>query len=81
MATVDMTMPRWGAQMDEGTLTRWLCAVGDAVVAGGVVCEVETEKVNAEVESPASGTLVEILVTPGTTVPVGTPIARIEETS
>jgi pyruvate/2-oxoglutarate dehydrogenase complex dihydrolipoamide acyltransferase (E2) component len=76
---VDLTLPRWGAQMDDGTVTRWLRAVGDDVAEGEVVCEVETEKVNAEVEAPATGRLVEILVEPGTTVPVGTPIARIEE--
>ena len=79
MAIVDLTLPRWGAQMDDGTVTRWVRAVGDAVVEGEVVCEVETEKVNAEVEAPATGTIVAILVEPGTTVAVGTPIARIEE--
>jgi pyruvate/2-oxoglutarate dehydrogenase complex dihydrolipoamide acyltransferase (E2) component len=79
VALIDLTLPRWGASMDDGTLTRWLRAIGDRVEAGEVVCEVETEKVNAEVEAPATGRLAEILVTPGTTVAVGTPIARIEE--
>ena len=74
-----MTLPRWGAQMADGTVTRWLRSAGDEVEEGEVVCEVETEKVNAEVESPATGTLVEILVGAGSTVAVGTPIARIEE--
>jgi pyruvate dehydrogenase E2 component (dihydrolipoamide acetyltransferase) len=44
-----------------------------------VVCEVETEKVNAEVEAPATGTLRAILADPGAVVDVGAPIARIEE--
>ena len=79
MTLVDMTLPRWGASMAEGTITRWLKAVGERVEEGEVVCEVETEKVNAEVEAPATGTLVEILVEPGTTVAVGTVITRIEE--
>ena len=79
MAIVDMTLPRWGASMAEGTITRWLKAVGERVEEGEVVCEVETEKVNAEVEAPTSGRLAEILVSPGTTVGVGTPIARIQE--
>jgi pyruvate/2-oxoglutarate dehydrogenase complex dihydrolipoamide acyltransferase (E2) component len=65
--------------MQDGTVTRWHKHVGERVEAGEVVCEVETEKVNAEVESPASGTLAEILADPGTTVDVGVPIARIEE--
>ena len=79
MAIVDMTLPRWGASMADGTITRWLKAVGERVEVGEVVCEVETEKVNAEVEAPTTGTLREILVGPGATVDVGTPIARIEE--
>jgi pyruvate/2-oxoglutarate dehydrogenase complex dihydrolipoamide acyltransferase (E2) component len=79
MAIVDMTLPRWGASMADGTITRWLKTVGERVEEGEVVCEVETEKVNAEVEAPATGTLREILVDPGATVDVGTPIARIEE--
>jgi 2-oxoglutarate dehydrogenase E2 component (dihydrolipoamide succinyltransferase) len=65
--------------MADGTITRWLKAVGDRVQAGEVVCEVETEKVNAEVEAPATGTLQAILADPGDVVDVGTPIARIEE--
>ncbi len=79
MALVDLTLPRWGAAMEDGTVTRWLLAVGERIEAGDVVCEVETEKVNAEVEAPTSGRLAEILVSPGTTVTVGTPIARIQE--
>ena len=79
MAIVDMTLPRWGASMADGTITRWLKAVGDRVEEGEVVCEVETEKVNAEVEAPATGTLREILSGPGETVDVGSAIARIEE--
>jgi pyruvate dehydrogenase E2 component (dihydrolipoyllysine-residue acetyltransferase) len=65
--------------MADGTITRWLKAVGDRVEAGEVVCEVETEKVNAEVEAPATGTLRAILADPGAVVDVGAPIARIEE--
>ena len=79
MATVEMTLPRWGAQMDTGTVTRWLKAVGDAVEEGEVICEIETEKVNAEAEAPVTGMVTAILIEPGTTVAVGTPIARIEE--
>ena len=74
-----MTLPRWGASMQDGTLTRWHKQVGDRVTEGEVVCEVETEKVNAEVESPATGLLTEILAEPGTTIDVGVTIARIEE--
>jgi pyruvate/2-oxoglutarate dehydrogenase complex dihydrolipoamide acyltransferase (E2) component len=79
VALVDMTLPRWGASMEDGTVTRWHKQVGDRVDEGEVICEVETEKVNAEVEAPATGTLAEILAGPGTTIEVGRPIARIEE--
>jgi pyruvate dehydrogenase E2 component (dihydrolipoamide acetyltransferase) len=79
VALVDMKLPQWGISMRDGTVTRWHKQVGDRVTLGEVVCEIETEKVNAEVEAPASGRLAEILAEPGTTVDVGVAIARIEE--
>jgi 2-oxoglutarate dehydrogenase E2 component (dihydrolipoamide succinyltransferase) len=60
-------------------VTRWLKAPGDRVEQGEAVVEVETEKVNAEVESPATGRLVEIVAGTGTRLDVGAVIARIEK--
>jgi pyruvate/2-oxoglutarate dehydrogenase complex dihydrolipoamide acyltransferase (E2) component len=74
---VDITMPKWGMSMQEGVLTEWSVAVGDQVTEGQPLATVETEKVDAEIESPAAGTVSEILVPAGETVEVGTVIARL----
>jgi len=63
--------------MQDGTIVEWRAAVGDAVSEGQVIATIQTEKVDAELESPASGVLEEILVPAGDTVEVGTVIARI----
>ncbi|MBA2517752.1 MAG: biotin attachment protein [Solirubrobacterales bacterium] len=81
MAVVDVTLPKWGMTMQEGTVQGWLKQVGDPVAEGDAIAEVETEKAIAEVEAPVGGTLVELLVEGGTTVDVGTVIARIEESA
>lgn len=65
--------------MIEGTVVRWLKQVGDAVTEGEPLVEIDAEKVTAEMESPASGVLVEIVVGPGETVPVRAVLGRIEE--
>jgi pyruvate/2-oxoglutarate dehydrogenase complex dihydrolipoamide acyltransferase (E2) component len=74
---VDITMPKWGMSMQEGVLIEWVVAVGDQVAEGQPLASVETEKVDAEIESPADGTVSEILVQAGETVEVGTVIARL----
>jgi pyruvate dehydrogenase E2 component (dihydrolipoamide acetyltransferase) len=73
----EFTMPSLGADMDEGTLLEWLVSPGDEVSKGDVVAVVETAKSTIEVECFASGTVGRLLVEPGTTVPVGTPLATI----
>ena len=78
MATV-VNMPKLGFDMAEGTLIRWVKGLGDKVTRGEVLAEIETDKATVEVESLASGTLRKQLVTEGTSVPVGTPIAIIGE--
>ena len=78
MATV-VNMPKLGFDMAEGTLIRWVKSLGDKVARGEVLAEIETDKATVEVESLASGTLRQQLVTEGTSVPVGTPIAIIGE--
>ena len=77
MARVPVRMPKMSMTMTEGELSSWALTVGDQVQAGDVICEVLTDKVDMEVESPATGTLVEITVQSGT-VPVGEPIGWIE---
>ena len=77
-ATVQITMPAMGESVTEGTVLEWLKQVGDAVTADEPLVEVSTDKVDAEVPSPASGTLVRILVGPDETVQVGAPLGEIE---
>lgn len=74
-------MPSLGADMDEGTLVSWLVAVGDRVTRGDIVAVVQTEKSDIEVEVFETGQVAELLVEPGTTVEVGTPLARIDSGS
>jgi len=71
-------MPKYGMTMTEGTIIAWLKAEGDTIAAGEPLLSVETEKINTDVESPASGRLVEIAAEEGTSVPVGTIIAYLE---
>jgi len=75
---IPVYMPKYGMTMTEGTIVAWLKAEGDEVEEGEPLLSVETEKVNTDVESPASGRLVEIAVEEGTSVPVGTVIAYLE---
>ncbi|MGW3151373.1 2-oxo acid dehydrogenase subunit E2 [Streptomyces sp. NPDC001177] len=75
----EFTMPSLGADMDEGLLQEWLVGPGDPVHKGDVVAVVETDKAAIEVECFESGTVGRLLVQPGTRVPVGTPLAVIED--
>ena len=75
--TVDVTMPQLGETVSEGTVTRWLRQVGDEVNDNEPLLEISTDKVDTEVPSPASGTLVEILVAEDSTVAVGTLLGRL----
>jgi pyruvate/2-oxoglutarate dehydrogenase complex dihydrolipoamide acyltransferase (E2) component len=59
-------------------ITRWLKEPGESLEAGEPLLEVETEKVNSELEAPVSGVLAEIRAPAGSRVPVGEVIARIE---
>lgn len=75
---VDVLLPQWGMGMSEGTIVEWLKKVGDAVVEDEPLAEVEAAKVEETLESPATGTLVEIVVAEGETVEVRSLIAVIE---
>ena len=73
----EVTMPKLGETVTEGTLSRWLKEVGEPVAFDDPLFEVSTDKVDSEIPSPYDGVLLEVLVAPGDTVPVGTPLARI----
>jgi len=73
----EVIMPRMGETVDEGTVNAWFKAVGDAVAEGEPLLEIGTDKVDAEVPAPVSGTLSEIRVGQGETVPVATVLAVI----
>ena len=74
---VDVVMPQMGVSVSEGTITKWFKDVGDQVEADEPLLEISTDKVDTEVPSPASGTLTQIFVREGETVPVGTKLAQI----
>jgi pyruvate/2-oxoglutarate dehydrogenase complex dihydrolipoamide acyltransferase (E2) component len=76
--STQVILPKWGMGIEEGTVSRWLRAEGEVVRQGEPIVEIETAKATQEVEAPASGTLVRILVGPGETVPVNTAIGVIE---
>jgi pyruvate dehydrogenase E2 component (dihydrolipoyllysine-residue acetyltransferase) len=73
----DVVMPRLSDSMEEGTVLQWLKAVGDEVAVGDELVEIETDKANMAYEADVAGTLTEILVPEGETVPIGAPIARV----
>jgi 2-oxoglutarate dehydrogenase E2 component (dihydrolipoamide succinyltransferase) len=74
-----VTMPALGESVTEGTVTRWLKNIGDAVEVDEPLLEVSTDKVDTEIPSPVAGTLQEILVQEDDTVPVGADLAVIGE--
>ena len=73
----EVVMPQMGADMQEGTILRWLKREGDAVQRGEIIAEIETDKANVEIEAYESGILRRILLPEGTTVPVGQVIAVV----
>ncbi|MFH9008879.1 2-oxoglutarate dehydrogenase, E2 component, dihydrolipoamide succinyltransferase [Streptomyces afghaniensis] len=73
----DVVLPALGESVTEGTVTRWLKAVGDSVEADEPLLEVSTDKVDTEIPAPASGTLLEIVVGEDETAEVGAKLAVI----
>src|SRR6185312_6086767 len=76
--TVQLLMPEMGESVTEGTVLEWHVSEGDPVEEGQTMVEVSTDKVDAEVPAPASGTVTKILVQPDETVDVGKPLAEID---
>src|SRR5438309_964054 len=75
----DVIMPQMGESIFEGTLTKWLKKPGDKVSRDEPLFEISTDKVDAEIPSPAAGVLVEQKVAEGTTVQVNTVVGVIGE--
>ncbi len=73
----DVIMPQMGESIAEGTVTKWMKNVGDRVERDEPLFEISTDKVDAEIPSPASGVLKEIRVAPGITVPINTVVGVI----
>src|SRR5438093_7009579 len=71
-------MPQMGESIAKDTLSKWHKKVGDTVKRDEPIFEISTDKVDAEIPAASSGTLAEILVQEGQTVPVSTVVARLE---
>src|SRR5882724_9228850 len=80
MAT-DVVMPQMGESIAEGTIVRWIKKVGDAIDRDEPLFEISTDKVDAEIPSPAAGVISEIRVKEGETVPVNSIVAVIGSAS
>jgi 2-oxoglutarate dehydrogenase E2 component (dihydrolipoamide succinyltransferase) len=79
--STNVNLPALGESVTEGTVTRWLKKVGDAVAVDEPIVEVSTDKVDTEIPSPVAGVLEEIFAQEDETVEVGAPLARIGEGS
>jgi 2-oxoglutarate dehydrogenase E2 component (dihydrolipoamide succinyltransferase) len=77
--SVDVIMPQMGESIAEGTMVKWLKKIGDRVQRDEPLFEISTDKVDAEIPSPAEGVLIEILVSEGETVEINTVVGRIGE--
>ncbi len=77
--STDVILPKWGLTMEDGTVVAWYVDEGDHVVEGEMIAEVETEKVENELEAPCAGVVARILVEEDETVDVGTVLAVIAD--
>ena len=77
---IKIVVPQLGESVAEGTVSKWLKAVGDRVRKEEPLVEIQTDKINVEIPSPSEGTLEKILVQEGTTVLVGTEIGQLSGT-
>lgn len=78
MAQFELQMPKLGESIEEATVTKWFVKVGDKIDDDDVLLEIATDKVDSEIPSPVSGTIIKINVEQDQTVPVGTIIAVID---
>src|SRR5207253_2599119 len=73
----EVNMPRLSDTMEEGTIARWLKKPGDEIKKGDILAEIETDKATMDLEAYEAGTLQQILVQEGETVPIGQAVALI----
>ena len=76
---VDVVMPKMGESITEGTIIEWKKSIGDKINKDEVLLEISTDKVDSDIPSPSSGTVVEIIAQVNETIPVGEVIARISD--
>ena len=74
--STEIIMPQMGESIFEGTITKWLKAIGDTVAIDEPLFEISTDKVDAEIPSPVAGVLAEIRFPEGATVEVNTVVAH-----
>lgn len=77
--SIELTIPKTGMGIAEGTIATWHKAEGEAITQGEVLVDFETAKAMEEIESPITGVLSKILIAEGVEVEVGAPIALLEE--
>ena len=78
MSVFELKMPKLGESVTEGTIGKWLKQPGEKVNKYDLLVEVQTDKVNTEIPSPVAGTLKEVKVEEGQTVPIGTLLATFD---
>ena len=75
--TLDIVMPQMGVSVEEGIVVKWHVAVGDRVANEQLVCEITTDKTDAEILAPADGVIAEIITAVGESIGVGMAVARM----
>src|SRR3981189_3567588 len=78
MSVFELKMPKLGESVTEGTIGKWLKQPGEKVEKYALLVEVQTDKVNTEIPSPVAGTLKDVKVKEGDTVPIGTLLATFD---
>ncbi|MEA2661913.1 MAG: hypothetical protein QOH08_1485, partial [Chloroflexota bacterium] len=78
MSVFELKMPKLGESVTEGTIGKWLKQPGEKVEKYDLLVEVQTDKVNTEIPSPVAGTLKDVKVKEGDTVPIGTLLATFD---
>jgi pyruvate/2-oxoglutarate dehydrogenase complex dihydrolipoamide acyltransferase (E2) component len=78
MAKENILLPAMSDQMSEAELLSWKVSIGDKVNKGDVLCEISTDKVDMDLESPYSGEIINLIADEGDMVNVGEPVAEIE---
>ena len=78
MAKENILLPAMSDQMSEAELLSWKVSIGDKVNKGDVICEISTDKLDMDLESPYSGEIINLIANEGDMVNVGEPVAEIE---